>query len=80
MPRPRSLIVSMEWTHAGRAHDCRNNKDHRIEKGHRRLTINSDGDEHHYCVPCARTFLVADIKRLEALLARAEEGAATEQQ
>jgi putative SOS response-associated peptidase YedK len=24
MARPRSLIVSMEWTHAGRGHDCRN--------------------------------------------------------
>ena len=26
MARPRSLIVSMEWTHAGRGHDCRNIK------------------------------------------------------
>ena len=55
MARPRSLIVSMEWTYAGRAHDCRNNnKDHRIEKGQRRLTIKCDGDEHHYCVACAK--------------------------
>jgi hypothetical protein len=28
----RSLIVSMEWTDAGRAHDCRHSKHHRIEK------------------------------------------------
>jgi hypothetical protein len=80
MPRPRSLIVSMEWTQAGRAHDCRNSKDHRIEKGQRRLTIKSDGDEHHYCVACAKTFLASDIKRLQSLLAQADEGVAMGQQ
>jgi hypothetical protein len=72
VPRPRSLIVSMEWTHAGRAHDCRYNKNHRLEKGQRRLTIKSDGDEHHYCVACAKTFLVADIKRMHAMLEQAD--------
>lgn len=72
MPRPRSLIVSMEWTSAGRAHDCRYNKNHRLEKGQRRLTIKSDGDEHHYCVACAKTFLAADIKRLQTLLEQAD--------
>ena len=68
MARPRSLIVSMEWTEAGRGHDCRNNKNHRIEKGQRRLTVKSDGDEHHYCVACATGFLAADIRRLQLLL------------
>jgi hypothetical protein len=72
MPRPKSLIVSMTWTHAGRAHDCRYNKNHRIEKGQRRLTIKSDGDEHHYCVACAKTFLAADIKRLQTLFDQAD--------
>jgi hypothetical protein len=72
MPRPKSLIVSMEWTEVARAHDCRNNKNHRLEKGQRRLTIKSDGDEHHYCVACAKTFLAADIRRLQALLAQAD--------
>jgi hypothetical protein len=61
----------MEWTQAGRAHDCRNNKNHRIEKGQRRLTIKSDGDEHHYCISCAKSFLQADIQRLESLLQQA---------
>ncbi len=42
------------------------------EKGDHRLTIKSDGDEHHYCVGCAKTFLAADIKRLQALLEKAE--------
>ena len=72
MARPTSLIVSMEWTHASRGHDCRNNKNHRIEKGQRRLTINSGGDEHHYCVLCAKIFLAADIRRLQVLLDHAD--------
>jgi len=72
MARPRSLIVSMEWTQAGRAHDCRNNKDHRVEKGQWRLTVRSDGNDHHYCVRCAKTFLAADIQRLQGLLEQAE--------
>ncbi len=75
MPRHRSLIVSMEWTQAGRAHDCRSNKNHQLEKSHRRLTIKSDGDEHHYCVACAKTFLAADIKRLQTLLEQADAAA-----
>lgn len=68
MARPRSLIVSIALTQAGRAHDCRHNKNHRVEKGDQRLTIKSDGDEHHYCLRCARIFLIADIERLNALL------------
>jgi ribosomal protein L24E len=62
----------MEWTLAGRAHDCRFNKSHRLEKGQRRLTVKSDGDEHHYCVSCAKKFLTIDIQRLQDLLEKAD--------
>lgn len=68
MARPKSLIVSMEITTAGRAHNCRHNDAHRIEKGVRRLTVKSDGDEHHYCLNCATGFLVKDVERLQAVL------------
>ena len=68
----KSLIVTMEITAAGRAHDCRFNKKHRLEKGVRRLTIRSDGNEHHYCLACAKIFLLKDIDRLRALLAELE--------
>jgi hypothetical protein len=67
--RPRSLIVSMEITTAGRAHNCRHNDAHRIEKGVKRLTVKSDGDEHHYCLNCATGFLMKDVERLHAFLA-----------
>lgn len=72
MARPRSLIVSMEITVAGRAHNCRQSDGHRIEKGMKRLTVKSNGDQHHYCLACARTFLAKDVERLQALRAEIE--------
>ncbi|TRZ53142.1 hypothetical protein D4S03_02260 [bacterium] len=66
MPRPKSLLVSMEITVAGKAHNCRFNKGHRIEKGVSRLTVNPD---QHYCLPCARSFIAKDLQRLQSLLA-----------
>lgn len=75
MPRPRSLIVNMEITAAGSSHNCRNNDGHRITKGVKRLTIKSDGDLHHYCLTCAKGFLVKDVERLCTLLAEVEQSA-----
>jgi len=68
----RSLLVSMSWSIAGRAHDCRYNKKHRLAKGDRRLTIKSDGDEHHYCVACAKSFFEHDLKKLRELYEQAD--------
>lgn len=72
MARPRSLIVSMEITVAGNSHNCRNNDGHRIQKGAKRLTIKSDGDRHHYCLACAKGFLIKDAERLRALIEEVE--------
>jgi hypothetical protein len=68
----KSLLVSMEITTAGRAHNCRYNKRHRIEKGVSRLTVKSDGDEHHYCIACARTFMAGSLERLRSLQVQVE--------
>jgi hypothetical protein len=62
----------MEITAAGRAHDCRYNKKHRIEKGVRRLTVKSDGNEHHYCLDCAKTFMAGSLQKLQALQGEVE--------
>lgn len=59
----------MEITTAERAHNCRHNDRHRIEKEMKRLTIRSDGNPHHYCLACARGFLVKDLARMQAVLA-----------
>jgi hypothetical protein len=76
MPRPKSLIVRMEITTAGRAHNCRQSDKHRIEKGMHRLTVKSDGDEHHYCIACATSFLAKDVARLQDLLVQTRARAA----
>lgn len=70
MARPRSLIVRMEITTAGKSHNCRHNDGHRIPMGVQRLTISDDGDKHHYCLDCAKSFLEKDIDRLRTLLAQ----------
>ena len=69
MGRAKSLLVSMGWTEAGRAHNCRSDAKHRIEKGDRRLTVKQDGDDLHYCEACAVRFLDKDIQRIAALRA-----------
>ncbi len=74
MGRNRSLLVSMEITVAGKAHDCRSNSAHRITKGDRRLTIKDDGDKHHYCLACAKTFMEKDAERLKGLLTSVVDG------
>ena len=64
----KSLLVRMEITEAGRAHDCRYNKRHRIAKGVRRLTVRSkDGDKHHYCLSCAKEFVAHSLDDLMKL-------------
>lgn len=63
----KSLLVSMEITTAGRGHNCRYKKTHRIEKGNRRLTVRVDGDDHNYCLACAKLFMADSATRLEAL-------------
>lgn len=72
MARAKSVLVSMEITTVGRAHDCRFNRKHRLEKGMSRLTIKEDGDERHYCLACARTFLLQGTERLRTLLSDVE--------
>jgi len=69
MSFPESVITSMEITTAGRAHDGHCRKSHRLEKGMRRLTIKRGGEEHHYCLVCARVFLAEGVARLQGLLA-----------
>ena len=65
----KSLLVSMEITTAGRSHNCRYNKKHRVHKGVQRLTVKTDGNEHHYCLPCAKTFIADSLQKLELLQA-----------
>jgi hypothetical protein len=68
----KSLLASMEVTIAGREHGCRYNKRHRIVKGEKRLTVKVDGDDHNYCLACAKTFIASSSERLAALRAEVD--------
>lgn len=63
----KSVLVSMQITTALKGHNCRSNDAHRIVKGASRLTIKEDGNELHYCLACAQTFLAKGLDRLKAL-------------
>lgn len=65
MPRGKSVLVSMEVTTAGKSHNCRFNKAHRIAKGKSRLTIKEDRAKLHYCLECARRFVLDGLSRLQ---------------
>ena len=68
MPPYKSLLVSMEITVAGAAHNCHFNKKHRLQKGDSRLTIYEKGRSPlNYCLNCARNFMEKDIGRLNSL-------------
>jgi hypothetical protein len=68
----KSTLQSMELTVAGASHNCRFNKSHRIPKGAKRLTIKEDRSRLHYCLVCARKFLVHDLERMKTLLAEVD--------
>jgi hypothetical protein len=68
----KSLLVSMSITTAGRGHNCRYNKKHRIEKDDRRLTIKVGRDERNYCLACAKVFMADSLARLQAMSAEVD--------
>ena len=68
MARTKSLLTSCEIDIALKAHNCRANKNHRIEKGSKRLKLKIQRSSHYYCIECARKIVKKDIKKLEALI------------
>ena len=67
MPRPKSLVKTVEITVAGRLHSCRSNERHPIRKGQQRLTVRGDGNPKHYCLECGRRFIDNGIAALQEL-------------
>ena len=58
----------MEFTIAGRTHECEYNSDHRIEKGMPRLSIHCEGGQYHYCLPCAKVLFDQGMRHLHLML------------
>ena len=67
MPRPKSILQSVEVNVVQRAHNCQHNPNHRLEKGDKRLMIRDKRSQEYYCVACALEILKRDSARLQAL-------------
>lgn len=67
MPRPKSLLKTINITTAGKAHNCRANKSHKIVKGDKRLTIKEGQSVCNYCIDCGRHFVGLSMDKLKLL-------------
>jgi len=67
MARPKSILQKVEVDKAERAHDCKHNKKHRIERGDNRLKVGNKRAYKHYCVACAIEIIERDIVKLQGL-------------
>jgi len=72
MARPRSLTLPLAIDTALKRHACQHNGKHLIEKGDQRLKVAVGRSYEHYCVACARKFIVQAIERLQELDAQLE--------
>jgi hypothetical protein len=69
VPRRRSLISTVEVSHAQRAHRCRHDKAHTLDKGDVRLTVMEEGRPFNYCASCSLVMVDEGIERLQRLKA-----------
>jgi hypothetical protein len=74
MPRLKSTLKTLSIEVAQRAHNCRFNKNHRIDSGHIRLSIKEGRSAITYCRSCGVNFLKADMTKLNQLLGELQSG------
>jgi hypothetical protein len=72
MPK-KSLVSTSVIDTAVRAHNCKANRKHRIEKGEIRLKVKEGRNNLHYCKACALAIVSKDIEKLSSLLNELEE-------
>ncbi len=74
MGRIRSLRIPAKVDVVLRAHNCKANKGHRLQRGDKRLKVRNGGGWSHYCLDCARKMIRRDIAALEALAGELDRG------
>jgi hypothetical protein len=67
MPRPKSILMSINVGIAQRAHNCQHNQSHRIVKGDKRLEVSEGRNIERFCVECALSIVARDISKLQEL-------------
>lgn len=65
----KSLVQRCEVDETINAHNCQQNKNHRLVRGDKRLKVWNGRSPDHYCAACALATIKADISKLEALAA-----------
>lgn len=72
MSRYKSLLKNTAFDTAGKAHDCRANRRHRILKGECRLRVKEGRKLSYYCLDCARKILERDLSVVHRLVEELE--------
>ena len=67
MGRPKSLVKNIYVSKAKRAHTCKSNAKHKIQKGDHRLTVKEGQSERNYCMDCGKQFLDLAIEELQSI-------------
>ena len=67
MPRPKSILQRIEVDEAKKAHNCQNNRNHRLERGDKRLKVWTQRSSEHYCLDCALGIIARDMATLQKI-------------
>ena len=68
MAKPKSFLKSVSVEVAERAHWCKHNKKHKINKGDKRLTLKEGRKKERFCTICAMESIKRDIDKLLNIL------------
>lgn len=63
----KSILHRLLVDQAGKAHNCKHNKRHRLERGERRLKFKVQRTYEHFCVQCALRMIDKARARLDEL-------------
>ena len=63
----KSLRIQTDVDVAEKAHKCKGNRRHPIQRGEKRLKVRNGRGWSHYCLDCARKMIRRDMDALEAL-------------
>jgi len=67
MPRPKTILQSIEVDEAKRAHNCQHNAAHRLECGDKRLKVKNQRSCEHFCCACGLEIIARDMAKLKEI-------------
>jgi hypothetical protein len=67
MGRLKSLVKNVTVNKAVKSHNCKRDKEHRVQAGEKRLRVKEGRSTAHYCPECGTASILADITKLQNL-------------